>query len=273
MSNDRSISKKLAVAAAKKIVTLAHANRASHVGGALSVVDILAVLYSDILKYDVANPAGQQRDRLFYSKGHACTALYAVLNEVGFYSDTALDSFTKDGSYFTSHVNHKIPGIELSTGSLGHALNVACGVALAGKRRNAAWQVYTILSDGELDEGSNWEALLFAPHQQLNNLTVIVDYNKIQSFGAVEKVLALDPLKDKMTAFGWDTFEVDGHDHEALFSVLIENRHKSGRPTMIIAHTIKGKGVPFMEHELAWHYKSPNDEQLKTALENLENKF
>ncbi|MEP7108126.1 MAG: 1-deoxy-D-xylulose-5-phosphate synthase N-terminal domain-containing protein, partial [Ferruginibacter sp.] len=171
----------------KKIVTLAHKNKVSHIGGALSVTDLLAVLYSRILKYDVNNPLFSERDRLFYSKGHACLALYAVLYEMGFYSSEALNTFTGNGSYFTSHVNHKVPGIELSTGSLGHALSVSCGVALAGKRKKADWHVYTILSDGELDEGSNWEALLFAPHHQLNNLTVIVDYNKIQSFGSVEK--------------------------------------------------------------------------------------
>ena len=260
----------LSRAVRKKIVTLAHKNKASHIGGSLSVTDVLAVLYSGILKYDVNNPLSEDRDRLFYSKGHACLALYAVLQEVGFYSAEELDTFTADGSYFTSHVNHKVPGIELSTGSLGHALSVCCGVALAGKRKNANWQVYAILSDGELDEGSNWEALLFAPHHQLTNLTVIVDYNKIQSFGSVEKVLNLEPLKDKFIAFGWNAIEVDGHNHAAILEVLAANQEAATKPTIIIAHTIKGKGVPFMENELAWHYKSPNDEQLKAALESLE---
>lgn len=273
MKQSRTQSGELAVSAAKKIVRLAHANKASHIGGALSVVDILAVLYTTILRYDTVNPSSATRDRLFYSKGHACTALYAILNEVGFYDDTALESFTKNGSFFTSHVNHKVPGIELSTGSLGHALNVACGVALAGKRKESSWHVYAVLSDGELDEGSNWEALLFAPHHQLDNLTVIVDYNKIQSFGSVDKVLALEPLKDKMAAFNWHVYETDGHNHDQLTEVLSPGKRAAGKPTMIIAHTVKGKGVPFMEHELAWHYKSPSDEQLQTALENLEKKF
>jgi len=227
-------------------------------------------LYSRVLNFDVNDPANTNRDRLFYSKGHACLGLYTVLQQLGFYSAGELDTFTANGSYFTSHVNHKVPGIELSTGSLGHALGVACGVALAGKRKKADWKVYTIVSDGELDEGSNWEALLFAPHHQLNNLTVIVDYNKIQSFGDVEKVLNLEPLKDKFIAFGWNTIEVDGHDHAAILEVLAANRNTATKPTIVIAHTIKGKGVPFMENELAWHYKSPNDEQLKAALESLE---
>lgn len=260
----------LAGSVRKKIVTLAHKNKASHIGGALSITDVLAVLYSRVLNFEVNDPANANRDRLFYSKGHACLGLYSVLQEIGFYSAEALDTFTANGSYFTSHVNHKVPGIELSTGSLGHALSVACGVALAGKRKNAGWKVYTIVSDGELDEGSNWEALLFAPHHQLSNLTVIVDYNKIQSFGNVEKVLNLEPLKDKFIAFGWNTIEVDGHNHAAISEVLSANRQSANKPTIVIAHTIKGKGVPFMENELAWHYKSPNDEQLKAALEYLE---
>ncbi|MFM2360974.1 MAG: hypothetical protein RLY16_2967, partial [Bacteroidota bacterium] len=184
-------SKPLAQKVAKQIIQLAHDNKASHIGGALSIVDVLAVLYGKILHYNIDNPNDETRDRLFYSKGHACTVLYTLLHEVGFYDEAALNTFTKNGSYFTSHVNHKIPGIELSTGSLGHALNVACGVALAGKRKQTNWQVYTIVSDGELDEGSNWEAILFAPHHQLNNLTLIVDYNKIQSFGDVKDVLNL----------------------------------------------------------------------------------
>jgi transketolase len=253
----------------KKIIQLAHANKASHVGGALSVVDMLSVLYSNVLKYKTKNPDWEDRDRFFYSKGHACTALYAILQEVGFYDEQALNSFTQNGSYFTSHVNHKVPGIELSTGSLGHALSVACGVALAGKRKKTNWQVYTILSDGELNEGSNWEALLFAPHHKLNNLTVVIDYNKIQSFGKVSEVLNLEPLHEKMTSFGWEVYEVDGHNHEQLLdSFLIKNE----KPKCIIAHTIKGNGVPFMENDLAWHYKSPNDLELQTALEYLENR-
>lgn len=269
----KSDSRELALAAAKQIIRLACENRASHVGGALSVVDVLAVLYHSVLNIDPANPDDAHRDRIFYSKGHACTALYAILYECGFYDETMLNSFTKNGSYFTSHVNHKVPGIELSTGSLGHALNVACGSALAGKRRNASWKVYTIVSDGELDEGSNWEAILFAPHHQLDNLTLIVDYNKIQSFGNTQEVLNLDPLAAKFRAFGWHTEEIDGHDHTAILKMLQQPVQQAGKPKCIIAHTIKGKGVPFMEHQLAWHYKSPSEAQLAEAWEALENSY
>lgn len=262
-------SKSIAKWSAQKIVQLAHDNKASHVGGALSIVDALAVLYGSVLNFNASNHDWEERDRLFYSKGHACTALYAVLCKAGFYSETDLDSFTKDGSYFTSHVNHKIPGVELSTGSLGHALSVACGVALAGVRKQKNWNVYCVLSDGELNEGSNWEAILFAPHHRLNNLTVIVDYNKIQSFGTVKEVLNIEPISDKFKAFGWNVLEVDGHDHSFLLQAF---REKTVQPKVIIAHTVKGKGVSFMEDQLAWHYKSPSIEQMNEAFKELENK-
>ncbi len=261
-------SQSLANWSAQKIIQLAHDHKASHVGGALSVVDVLSVLYGNVMDYRAHEPLWENRDRLFYSKGHACTALYAVLCKVGFYNEEELDTFTKNGSYFTSHVNHKVKGVELSTGSLGHALNVACGVALTGKRKKADWKVYTIVSDGELDEGSNWEAILFAPHHSLNNLTVIVDYNKIQSFGSVKEVLNLEPLADKFTSFGWDVFEINGHNHTEIENALEINTVK---PKCIIAHTIKGNGVPFMEHQLSWHYKSPSSEQMIEAIASLEN--
>ena len=252
----------------KTCLELVHAANASHIGGAFSVADLLAVLYANILKYDVSNADDPARDRLFYSKGHACTALYAVLKEAGFYTANDLATFSVNGSYFTTHVNHNVPGIELSTGSLGHALSVACGSALAAKRKAASWRVYCILSDGELDEGSNLEALLFAPHHELDNLTVIIDYNKIQSLGAVEEVLGLEPLADKFISFGWQVIELDGHDHEAIQTALTKPI-KVGKPTVVIAHTIKGKGVDFMENQLAWHYKSPTSAQVEEAMHQL----
>lgn len=254
-----------------RIVELAHANKASHVGGALSIIDILTVLYSKVLKFNAQSPDWEERDRLFYSKGHACTAIYTVLEEFGFYSKSDLDTFTQNGSLFTSHVNHKISGVELSTGSLGHALSVACGVALAGLRKKKDWRVYCILSDGELNEGSNWEAILFAPHHQLNNLTLIIDYNKIQSFGNTKEVLDLDngaKIADKFSAFGWDVKEIDGHNFDEIESTFL-SQEQSLKPKAVIAHTIKGKGVDYMEHKLAWHYKSPNEEELKNAIAQL----
>jgi len=245
--------------------------KASHIGGAYSVTDILAVLYgTPILRFRSNEPTWSGRDRLFYSKGHACTSLYATLEAVGF-SKGLFGTFTQDGSFWTSHVNHLVPGVEISTGSLGHALPVAAGTALAGKRLNKNWKVYCIVSDGELDEGSNWEAILFSPHHQLGNLCVIVDSNQIQSFGRVEDVMGLDSLEAKFLAFRWNVFRVDGHNHGKLADVLSMFRNSLLlAPTVIIADTVKGKGVSFMENNLAWHYKSPNDQELIAALAELE---
>jgi len=247
-----------------KCLKLVHEANTSHIGGAFSIADVLAVLYSDVLKYNVADTAWIGRDRLFYSKGHACTILYATLQECGFFSQEILDSFSKDGSYLTSHINHKVPGIELSTGSLGHAMSVACGVALACKLKKQTWKTYCIVSDGELDEGSNWEAIMFAAHHELSNFTLIIDYNKVQSFGNTKEVMNLDPLKAKFEAFNFNTLEIDGHNHDEILKSLNYNNN-SHKPKVIIANTIKGKGVNFMEHQLAWHYKSPNKEQYEEA--------
>ncbi|MCX9158358.1 transketolase [Niveibacterium sp. 24ML] len=251
---------------------LCHSKRASHIGGAYSVADILAVLYADVLNISPLTVDNPERDRVFYSKGHACTALYAVLNACGYLKGyDLLKEFTVNGSYFTSHVNHQIPGVELSTGSLGHALGVACGTALALKRKGNAGSVFTIVSDGELDEGSNWESLLAGAHHALDNMILIIDYNKIQSFGSVEEVLALEPLADKLRAFRWQVTEVDGHNHDELRKTLAESSlARNGLPKAIIAHTVKGKGVSFMEGQLAWHYKSPNDADYTRARAELE---
>jgi transketolase len=252
----------------KKVLQLAHTANTSHVGGALSITDFLSVLYSEVLNYKSDDPKWKFRDRLFYSKGHACTALYAILEHFGFITNEDLFTLGKDGSCFTTHVNAKVPGIEVSTGSLGHAFSIANGVALAAKLRNETWKTYCIVSDGELDEGSNWEAIMFAAHMNLYNLTLIVDYNKIQSFGTVKEVMNLEPLYEKFKAFNFYTLEIDGHDHNEILLALKDERNGT-MPKAIIAHTIKGKGVNFMEHQLTWHYKSPNEEQLNNALYQL----
>lgn len=245
--------------------------KASHIGGAFSVADVLAVLYGDVLNVSPDTQDDPARDRLFYSKGHACTGLYAALEIRGFFPAGALlEGFTVDGSYFTSHVNHKLPGIELSTGSLGHALGVACGSALAEKRGKIGYSVFAILSDGELDEGSNWEAIMLAAHHRLDNLVMIIDYNKIQSFGRVDEVITLEPLADKLRAFNWEVMEVDGHSVGELQRVLSDARtSRRGKPKCVIAHTVKGKGVSFMEDRLAWHYKSPVEADYLAAREEL----
>lgn len=251
-----------------RILELCHKANASHIGGAYSILNVLIVLYWRIASVFPQDPLCDERDRVFYSKGHACTALYCVLEELGFYSGL-LDQFGKDGFFFTTHVNHKVPGVELSTGSLGLTLSVAAGTALAAKRRGRSWKSYVIVSDGELDEGSNWEAILFAPHHKLDNLILIVDYNKIQSFGSVAAVLNLEPLVAKFVSFGWRVFDIDGHDHDIVERSLREAQEADGRPVVVICNTVKGKGVSFMENELAWHYKSPNAEQVAQARREL----
>lgn len=244
--------------------------RASHIGGALSMADLLAVLYSDVLRVQPENPAWAERDRFILSKGHCCTALYAALALKGFFPLSEMEHYGMDGSRLLAHASHKLPGVEFSTGSLGHGLPFGCGRALAAKRRGHPWRTFVLLSDGEMDEGSNWEAILFAPQHQLDNLVAIIDYNKIQSLGSVKDVIDLEPLADKFRAFRWAVQEVDGHDHEAIRTALQGVPFSPGKPSCLIAHTRKGKGVTFMEDQLLWHYRSPSGEQLNEALAEFE---
>ncbi|MFV0378019.1 MAG: transketolase [Mangrovibacterium sp.] len=247
-----------------------HAN-ASHIGGVFSMADILAVLYMHVLNLNPDKPDWEDRDRFLLSKGHSCAGLYACLALKGFFPLSELDEYGQNGSRLITHVSNKLPGVELSTGSLGLALSVASGLAIAAKRKNKNWHVFALLSDGELDEGSNWEPILLAPQLKLDNLIVIVDYNKIQSLGRVSEVIALESVKDKFEAFNWEVAEVDGHDCEALLAAFAKMRTPNGKPKAIIAHTVKGKGVSFMEDRLLWHYKSPNLEQYNQAIDELNN--
>ncbi len=234
------------------------------------MADLVACLYWKILDINPDLPAWPERDRFILSKGHGAALVYAALAERGFFPVAELDSYCQSGSRLTGHATTGVPGVELSSGSLGHGLPVGCGIALAAKRGKLPFRTFVLLSDGELDEGSNWEAILFAPQHQLDNLVAIVDYNKIQSFGSVKDVLDLDPLGEKFRAFRWAVKEVDGHNMQELAEVFRSLPLESGRPTAIIAHTVKGKGVSFMEDQLAWHYKSPTDEQVEIALKELE---
>jgi len=253
----------------KATLKLCHLHNASHIGSSLSVIDILSVLYSKILNLSPSNINNPSRDRVFYSKGHAAAGFYATLDYFGFLKKYNLfEDYTKNGSLFTSHINHKIPGVEISTGSLGHALPISLGVAKALKIKDITSNVYTIISDGELQEGSNWESILLAPKHELDNLFLIIDYNKIQSFGRIDEIAPLDPLVDKFKSFNWEVMEIDGHNHEDIHTSLKIQKNNI-KPKVIIAHTIKGKGVDFMEDKLEWHYKSPNSEQFKKAVEQL----
>ena len=249
---------------------MTHRARASHVGSCLSMADILAVLYGAVLQVDPARPDWPQRDRLVVSKGHAAAIVYAALAETGFMPIAELDTYSQDGGRLAGHVSTAAPGVEVSTGSLGHGLPVAAGMALAAQRAGAGWRSICILSDGELDEGSNWEAIQFAQHFRLHNLVAIVDYNKIQSFGTVAEVSDLHPLAEKFRAFNWAVHEIDGHDHAALLAALTGPSPNPGHPTVIVAHTVKGKGVSFMEDRLLWHYRNPDQAQLAAALAEIE---
>src|ERR1700728_4007544 len=247
-----------------------HNAKSSHAGSCLSMAELLAVLYGRVLRVDAARPDWPDRDRFVLSKGHAAAALYAALAEKGFFPKSWLRTFYQNGSPLAGHITHcGVPGVEVSTGSLGHGLPLACGMALAGKRDDRAYRVFALLSDGECDEGSTWEAMLFAGHQRLDNLVVLVDYNKIQSIGRVEEVLDLEPFADKWTACRWSVREIDGHDVAALECNLSAVPFVPGKPSCVIAHTVKGKGVSYMEDKLLWHYRSPSDEDLRLALGEL----
>jgi transketolase len=252
-------------------VMMTHQSRASHIGSNLSMVELLAALYGGILRVDPQNPTWPERDRFILSKGHACAALYAVLAERGFFPGEWLKSFYQNGGRLAGHATHtSAPGIEISTGSLGHGLSVATGMALAAKRDQKAYRIFVMLSDGECDEGSVWEPALFAPHHRLDNLTVIVDYNKIQSLGTVKEVMDLEPFADKWRAFGWAVREIDGHNLAEIVDTLEQLPFQSERPGCVIAHTIKGKGISFMENKLLWHYRTPQGEEFEAAMTELE---
>ncbi len=254
----------------KHCVRMTSRANASHIGSSFSMADLVAVLYGKVLLVDPARPDWPERDRFVLSKGHGCAALYAALAECGFFPMTWLDTYCLDGSPLAGHVCHHVPGVEFSTGSLGHGLPVATGMALAARRDGKSHRVFCLLSDGECDAGSTWEPILFAPHHRLDNLIAIVDYNKIQSLGRVKEVIDLDPLSDKWRAFGWAVREIDGHALDAIERALSEVPYEANRPSCIIAHTIKGKGVSFMEDQLLWHYKAPLGEDFERAMAELE---
>jgi len=263
-------STKLSKKIRKLSLEMVHNSNASHIGSALSMVDILAVLYNDILKFDSNNSKWEGRDKLILSKGHSCVALYAVLGLKNFFDIELLKTYGKNGSDFMNHISHKVPGVEFSTGSLGHGLPYAVGIALGNKLKKIDSKVYVILGDGEVAEGSNWEALLFASHNKLDNLVVIIDNNNLQSLTTVDDTLSLEPYDKKFLSFGCNVVKVDGHDHEQLKKIFSLN-NPNLKPNVVIAKTIKGKGVSYMENEVKWHYKSPNTEELSTAIKDINN--
>lgn len=241
-----------------------------HLGSCLSCVDILAALYWGILRHDPVNPSSAERDRFLLSKGHAAPALFQVLAKRGYFPESLLDNYGEDGSLFAEHPPaHGIPGVEAATGSLGHGLPLAIGMMLGMQLAGQPGRVFALLGDGECNEGSVWEAAMMASAQRLDRLTVIVDYNKWQATARSNEVLSLDPLGAKWSAFGWNVEEIDGHDAGALLEAFSRLPFQPGKPSAIIAHTVKGKGVSFMEDDNNWHYRTPKPDEVKRARHEL----
>ncbi len=253
-----------------KILELSHRAGTPHLASSLSCVDILVAAYWTALRVDPKKPDDPGRDRLIFSKGHAAMALYAVLAERGFVPPEVLDAYCVDGGKLAEHPSPGcVPGLEVATGSLGHGLSWAVGLALAARLLKRESRVLVIMSDGECEEGSTWEAALMAPAHKLSAITAVIDYNKWQATGRSNEIMALEPLARKWESFGWEAREVDGHDLRALSAELAAPQDPRGRPRAIIAHTVKGKGVSFMQDDNNWHYRSPSDEELAAALREL----
>lgn len=249
----------------RHIVTMSSVGRTPHIGSALSCADIMTALYFGHARLDPARPDWPDRDRIILSKGHAAATLYACLAERGFIALDMLQQYAKDGSPLAEHPSYgTIPGVECTTGSLGHGLGLATGMALGVRMNQSSARVFAVLSDGECNEGSTWEAAMWAPAQDLSNLTAIVDFNGQQATGDSRRITKLEPLADKWRAFGWQVIEVDGHDLTALCEAL--ERPRTSAPRAIIAKTIKGKGVSFMEDDIEWHYRPPDEQDLRRAL-------
>jgi len=255
----------------REIVRVICKGGGGHIPASLSIVEILTVLYEKVLKIDHLRPRGPGRDRFILSKGHAGVALYAVLAQRGFFDKKHLQTFGKRGTILGGHPDmHKIPGIEASTGALGHGFPFGVGMALAGKLDRKGYRVFVLLGDGECQEGSVWEAALFAPQHKLDNLVAIIDYNKHQAMDRLESIVSLEPLREKWSAFGWEVREVDGHDLGALEKIFKSVPFAEGKPNLVIAHTTKGKGISFMENVPIWHFRMPNAQEMQTICKELE---
>ena len=258
----------------KDIVSMICKSKSGHPDGSLSAVEILTALYFDQMNIDPTNPKMEDRDRFVLSKGHAAPALYATLSERGYFDKEELNHLRQIGSMLQGHPDmKKIPGVEMSTGSLGQGFSVACGMAMAAKLDNAPWNVYALLGDGEVQEGIIWEAAMSAAHYKLDNMIAFLDYNGLQIDGDVESVMNINPIEDKFKTFGWNVITIDGHDFDQIFAALDMAKDTVDKPTMIIAKTIKGKGVSFMENQASWHGSAPSEEQLQQALSELGGAF
>ncbi len=258
------------IAYRKTILTIIKQANAGHTGGSLSCTDILNVLYNRVMNVSPENFSSPDRDRYVHSKGHSVEALYTVLADKGFFDRAELDTLCKAGSHFVGHPTRKVPGIEQNTGALGHGLPVAVGMALAAKKDGRSYRVFTTMGDGELTEGSIWEASMSASHYKLDNLVVIVDRNTLQITGRTEDVMQLDPLDARFAAFGYAVRHVDGNDVAALSDLFAQLPFEAGKPNLVLAHTVKGKGISFIEDQANWHHHVPTDQELIIAMDELE---
>ncbi len=266
--------KKKASEARKLMVETLICAGCGHPGGAFSSIDVMTALYFDVMKIDPNNPRWEERDRFILSKGHSSIGLYTVLHLRGFMSKEMLLTFRQDNSPLCGHPDmHKVAGVEMSTGSLGHGLSVGVGLAVSGKMDSKGYRVFVLMGDGETQEGSIWEAAMFASHHRLDNLIGVVDRNMLQIDGNTENILALEPYKAKWEAFGWNVAEIDGHDFEQITASLRQTPLTAGKPTLILANTVKGKGISFMEHNVAWHGGGLKGEQANIALKEVNDRI
>ena len=262
--------KKIAKDVRRGIIDAVYSGQSGHPGGALSCADILTYLYFNEMNVNPSNPKAEDRDRFILSKGHASPAIYSVLANRGFFPIEELKTFRKADSFLQGHPDlNKVPGVDMTSGSLGQGLSVANGMALAGRLNNKDYYVYIVLGDGEIAEGQVWEAAMSSSHYKLNNIIAFVDFNGLQIDGAVEEVMNVTPIKEKFEAFGWNTIEIDGHNFHEIHEAVKKAKESTDKPTVIIAHTVKGKGVSFMENQVGWHGKAPNEEEYKIACEEL----
>lgn len=254
----------------KKILKYIYGAKAGHTGGSLSCIDILNVLYNDVLNVGPENFKSPYRDRYIQSKGHCVEALFVVLADKGFFPESDLETLCKYKSHYIGHPTKKVHGVEQNTGALGHGLSLSVGNAIAAKLDDKSFKVFTLLGDGELPEGSNWEAALTASHYKLDNLCAIIDHNKLQISGRTMDVCNTDPIDQKFESFGWAVKHVDGHDYQQLKETFASMPFEAGKPSLIIAHTVKGKGVSYMEDQLKWHHGVPSEQEYATALRELD---
>lgn len=255
----------------KKCIDITVSSGGGHLGGAFSAAEIVSVLYKNILRVNPKKPKWEDRDRFILSKGHSCLSVFVTLSNLGFFPKKELELYCRPGGILPGHTTITVPGVEASTGSLGHGLSIGVGMAMASKLDRKKWRVFVLASDGDCEEGSTWEAIMTAGHRKLDNLVLIIDYNNINSFEHVNETFSnFAPLKDKLEAFGWEVVEIDGHDVGQIYKVLAKVPFKKLKPSVVVAKTVKGKGVSFMEDNPPWHYRVPTPEEYAQAIKELE---